>query len=229
LLAAFYGAQTDIWSLLDGKLLYSLPGDSIDFSPDGRVLVSAASVDPGWRIHLYEAQSGKLIKDWPGERAAFLPDNRLALEQNGAIRIYDPSTGKVPYVFNGRFPAFSQDGTLIALLYYDQVEIHRFSDGKLLHRLPGDFADVDRFELRFAPDGQSLAGDAYWAFCCAGSASRLSLWGMTDGVLLRDIPFEGQFSFSPDGSLLAVAGNGFQIWNTADGSVRFDLKEITIQ
>jgi WD40 repeat protein len=150
------------------------------------------------------------------------------LEDDGAIRIYDPSTGKVPNVFNGRFSAFSPDGKLTALLYYNQVEIHQTNDGKLLHRLQGNFVDVDRFNLRFAPDGQSLAGYAYWSYCCAGYDGRLSLWRVLDGALLREMPFIGRFDFSPDGKALAVADNGLQIWNTTDGSVRIDLKEIII-
>jgi WD40 repeat protein len=153
LLAVFYGdTQLDVWDLVNGKFLYTIPAAlSMDFSPDGRLIAAVTIADNVWRIQLHEARTGTLIKDWPGQRAVFLPDNRLALENNAAIRIYDLSTDKVSNFFNGRFPAFSPDGALIALLYYDQVEIHRLSDGKLLHRLQGNFADVDRFELRFAP------------------------------------------------------------------------------
>lgn len=230
LLAVFYGdRQIDIWDLVDGKFLYSLSAVAMmDFSPDGHFIATVSIVDKIWLIQLHEAQTGKLLKDWAGERAVFLPDNRLALESNGAIRIYDPSTGKVPHVFNGRFPAFSSDGQLIALLYYNQVEIHRIKDAKLLHRLQGNFVNVDSFNLRFAPDGQSLAGYAYWSYCCAGYAGSLSLWRVADGALLRGTPFVGRLNFSPDGRSLAVVNHGLQIWNTADGSVRIDLKEITI-
>ncbi len=232
LLAVIYegiGKQIDIWNMVNSKFLYTLPAESIEFSPNGNLIAVVMNSEEISHIQLYEAQTGNPLKDWIGERVVFLPDNRLALEMNGAIRIYDPSTGKVPNVFNGRFPAFSPDGSFIALLYYDRIEIHRITDGKLIHKLQGDFEDVYSFNLRFAPNGQTLVGYAYWRYCCAGDGGKLSLWRVKDGALIKDVPFIGSFNFSPDSSSLAVASsNGLQIWNTLDGSVRANLKKITI-
>lgn len=231
LLAVSYGdSQTSYWDLSDGKFLFSLSEVlSMDFSPDGQRIAAVSVEDYVWHIRLYEAPTGTLLKEWSGQRAVFLPDNRLALESEGTIRIYDPTTDKVPHFFNGRFPAISPDGKLIALLHYDRVEIYQIDEGKLLHRLPGNFADVDRFDLRFAPDGESLAGYSYWSYCCAGYAGRLSLWRVADGSVLREVPFAGAFNFSPDGRSLAVADNGLQVWDATDGSVRVDLTAITLR
>lgn len=211
--------NTGVWRLADRKLLYTLQGASLGFSADSRLIITTGSeADP--YIHLYDVQTGKLLQNWAGERAVFLSATRLVVETSGAIRVYDLSTGKVPYAFSGKYAAFSPDGQFVAMLFYDRVEVREVETGKLLHTLDGNFVGVDSLNLRFAPDGQTLAGSAYWSYCCGGGAGALSLWRVMDGALIKATNTAGNFYFSPDGKSLIVTGQGVQIWNTSDGSIR---------
>ncbi len=215
LFAVFYSGAVDVYRMSDGALLYTLSATAVHFSADGRLMVITNISDGFPRIELYEAQTGKLLQDWAGERAMFSTANQLAVENKGAIRIYDLSTGKVPYAFNGKYPVFSPDGKYIAFLYPDHIEIRSTINGKLLHKLDGVLGGDDDVTLHFAPDGQTIAISAYRGACCGGGMSRLSLWNVADGTLIKD-ERGGDFYFSPDGKTVDF---GSQILNTSDGSV----------
>ena len=229
------GRNTDFWQMRDGQYLYSILSGPVDFSPDESLMVIVPNSDNKPHIELYETATGRQLRKWAGERAVFLPDGRLAVETKGAIRVYDLSDGTVTAAFSGRFAGFSSHGRLISLLYRDRVEIRQVADGKLLHTFQetytfeGNFEDVESLELRFSPDGRSLAANAYWTFCCGGTASTLLLWQVENGALLQKFRDPAGFDFSPDGSSLAVASsNHLEIWNTLDGSIRSKLDSILI-
>jgi len=229
LAVTYYAGQLDFWRMEDSKLIYSLEAESVVFSPNSELIAAGSDLDKNPHIGIYETQTGNLLKDWVGKRAEFLNDNHLAVETNNAVRIYDLTSGKVPYAFSGKYVAFSPDEQLVALLNGAWVEIYQVATGKLLYRLGGDLNNVDYINLRFAPDSQTLLGYAYWSFCCAGWQHKLSLWRVDNGALIKEVRTFYDYDFSPDGNSLAItSNNGLQILNTLDGSVRIELKEITI-
>jgi WD40 repeat protein len=220
----YYGGQLDVWRMSDGQLLYTTEADSVDFSSDSRLMVITVNSDEKRRIKLYEAQTGKLLRDWAGQRAVFLPNDQLAVETYGAIRIFDLTTGKAPYAFNGKFPTFSPDGQFIAFLSTSHIEIRRIADGKLLYKLDKDLGEVDDITLHFAPDGETISIYTYRGACCGGGSSTSSLWNVADGTLIKD-GRGARFTFSSDGRTVALpADMGLHILNTSDGSVQADVE-----
>jgi len=219
--------QIGVWRWADGQLLYTLQGESIDFSANSHLMVTCPNLsNENPRIYLYNAQTGELLHDRPGEWATFLPDDRLAVGAGGAVRIFDLSTGKVPNAFNGNYVAFSPDGKFMTMLLYNKLWIYRTSDGELVSKPEGDFEGIDSLALGFSPDGQTLAGYAVWIYCCGGSDTLLSLWRVTDGALIRKekTNHTWAFAFAPDSRSLAA---GLQIWDTSDGSTRTTLDGFT--
>lgn len=229
LFAAIYGGygQLDVYRMSDGQLLYTLEAESVDFSSDSRLMVITANLDEKPRIELYDVQTGELLRNWAGEFAVFLPTGQLAVENRGTIRIYDLATGKAPYAFNGKHLAISPDGQFMAFLSTSRVEIRRVADGKLLGKLSEDLGWVDDITLHFAPDGQTIAVRAYKGYCCAGYTGNLSLWHTMDGALIKSIRSVGNFFFSMDSKSVAVTGEGLQIWDTSDGSIRATVDGLT--
>jgi hypothetical protein len=229
LTVSYYGDKFDIWQMNNGKLLYSLQGQSLVFSPNSHLIAVKTYLNHNMHIQLYEAETGFILNDWIAERAVFLSDDQLVVETEGATRVYDLASGKVLHAFNGRYAAFSSNGNLIALLYFDRIEVRQVADSKLVVKIEGNFHNVDDFDMRFSPDGKTLLGYAYWAFCCAGWEHRLFLWRADTGSLIKETGNFTFYSFSPDGGSLALTtANGLEIWNTADGLVRVKLSEIAV-
>jgi WD40 repeat protein len=216
--------QIGVWRLADGKLLYTLQGENIDFSTNSRMLVTYPDLSSeDLHISLYDAQTGSLLREWQGGWAMFLPDDRLAVETNGALRVFDISSGKVLRAFNGTHADFSPDGEYAALLFSNRVWIYKVSDGELVSTPIGDLAGIDRLTLSFSPDGQTLAGYAVWTDCCGGADNQLFLWRVADGALIRK-ENRWTFAYAPDGRSLVA---GAEIWDTSDGSTRTTLDGFT--
>jgi WD40 repeat protein len=95
--------------------------------------------------------------------------------------------------------------------------------------------EVRRFEawrgklmcLTFSPDGQLLAGSEEKE----QEDSRVGIWDVNTGGLLRELPIDGRrvpsVAFSPDGKLLATAdvwNNTTQLWDIPSGKLRATLR-----
>jgi WD40 repeat protein len=219
-----------LWNLAEGKVAKEFlePATAkyvrwTAFSPDGKSL-AACGTDK--TVTIRNVATGKLQRTLRGHTAlvhsvAFSPDGtRLASGSfDRSIRFWDVQTGESLAVLEGheaevRMVAFAPDGKLLlstsedktARLWdtetFEQVTVMRGHEGWVLCGA-------------FAPDGRQVvtAGKTSGGRC----------------VLLRDVPsgdwgdmrlFPSQtseiysVSFSPDGSMLAIAGgfDNFQIW-----------------
>src|SRR5439155_22707737 len=95
--------------------------------------------------------------------------------------------------------SFSQDGRLLASVNnYGVIRIWQVATGTVIYTLPFSLAPG---RVGFSPDGRILVTSA------AHNGERISeiflVWDVGTGHLLRslDVPGQGAFAFSPDGTL----------------------------
>jgi WD40 repeat protein len=162
----------------------------MDFSPDGKFLVSSYGGIPG------TLKDG----DW-GSHLTF--DN----SSPGAVVIWDAATGKELRRLKGLrgyvWPyqtVFSHDGKLVAAACGNWgVQVWDATTGEPRLRLPGRERD-ETASLAFSPDGRRLF--------TAGSRN-VDLWDMASGRQLLTLRDEAHgLALSPDGTCLAVGGRG---------------------
>ena len=194
------------------------------FSPDGTRLACGDSMG----IRLSENPSGRPVRRFDGrwDSFAFVDGGKRLATAGDNLVLWDLANGKeVGCTFlNGRLrhPTFSPDGKLLAgidregsLLLLDtatgkgskQLEASQ----KLSHE-PGK-PRLSR-NIAFSPAGNLLA-------LANGSDSRVFLWDLGNGNLLRTLPGHQQpaaVEFSPDGRRLAVGDEGaIALWEVPAG------------
>jgi WD40 repeat protein len=181
-----------LWRVSDGSLVHTLKGhtdgvQSLALSPDGTLLASGSR---DRTVKLWRIEDGSLVRTISG-------------------------------LFIGRVlrVAFSPDGSLFAMAD-DRcfVQIRRTNSGVLWHTLaqPNCFArlegTVSAWGLTFSQDGEYLlAGES--RPCCGGS---LQQWEVDEyrppaTLLDYDLRFR-DLTYSPDGSMLAVAFDGSPVF-----------------
>jgi WD40 repeat protein len=178
---------------------------------------------------LYDPSSGQMVGLAPGYWPAISPDGRLAVTLAGAqaliTRLADLTTqatlatgGRLPQQNNTNTYAFSRDNRFVALVV----------DGP-------PALNVLVFDAATGAVVTTVAGGAPIALATtAGGAGRLAgaidqvttrVWSIPDGTPLFDIDRATAVDFSPDGSLIAAAGDdGIRIFAAATGVLRETLR-----
>jgi WD40 repeat protein len=212
-----------LWDAATGKLLWALEDTcgvithTIAFSPDGKMLAS----NKEGMLGLWQASTGKKLRDleggntgWEGS-AAFSPDGKelaLGTDNDAAIRIFDPATGKLNRKITGHEKAavvvvYSKDGKLLASASKDKTaRIWDAATGKELHRFqePEEVEDV-----ALSPDGKLLATKTH---------KTIRLWDVASGKEVHRFEYSSpehrSVAFSPDGKVLGSDG---VLWDAATG------------
>lgn len=207
---------------------HTYPILSIDYSPDGARILSAAldgtakiwEVDSRREVFTLKGHNGAL------HAAVFSPDGTLAASASAdkTVKIWDARTGRELRTLAGhggavRDCAFSPDGALLASCSGDGgIRVWDLArGGKEVLVLKGHEDAV--LEIAYSPDGNSFAS------CSADKTLRL--WDSGSGGERWVARAAGSFrsvSFSPDGKRIAASeGNIVRIVDADDGNTLLEL------
>jgi serine/threonine protein kinase/WD40 repeat protein len=204
--------------------------NTVDFSSDGRWLVSAGSVD----VRLWEVATGKLVASWPGQgaHAWFRPRHRELLTSTATgVQRSKPAhaTGEA---FHFQTPELllpgnpKQNGTLCCWS----------NDGRwLAFRQPGQTtvivqnAEDASKQVTLGPHPRvryvALSPDARWLATGPWQGESIRVWEVATAKTVWELPCAmGSLTFSPDGRWLATGTvKECRLWRTGTwepGSVR---------
>ncbi|HRK95360.1 MAG TPA: hypothetical protein PK694_03475, partial [Rhodospirillales bacterium] len=209
-----------LWQVATGDNIRTLRGSadlasSVDFSPDGRTLVTGLMN----AAQVWEVATGNEIGAFHGHEGlvwsvAFSPDGRTlaTASMDNTARLWDVASGREIAVIRGHSSsvtavAFSPDGRTLATASDDKTaRLWEVQTGKEVAVLRGHASSVT--SVAFSPNGSTLATG------CSDSTARL--WEVSTraaiGVLSGHDGEVSSIAFSPDGRTLATGSQ--------DGTVR---------
>jgi len=184
----------------------------VEFSPDGKALVSVAGNNSDFAIRLWEVGSGLPVRSLQGHTSivwgvAFSPDGKMlaSASKDGTAKVWDWRSGELLESLN--FPsevtsvAFSPDSQTLAVGGVDgspnaAVWTYSVASWQPLMTLT-EFWNIPA--MAYSPDGSLLVG--------GGTSRNVRVWRTSDGVPMFILYHSGQVSsvtISPDGSKIAT-------------------------
>jgi WD40 repeat protein len=194
-------------------------GESLAFSPDGRLLASGSS----WNdtVKLWDVANGQELRTLSGHSVVFSPDGRLLafVTNDGTVSLWDVEAAQEVRTLRGhtnavRSVTFSLDGRLLASASGDHtVKLWDVETGQEVHTLGGHTDWVG--SVAFSPDGHLRASGSW--------DNTVKLWDVATGQEVRTLRGHTasvrSVAFSPDGHLLASGSedNTVKLWDVATG------------
>lgn len=227
---------------------------TIDFSPDGKYLVSGSSDK---NIKLWEVGTEREIRTFVApdmvDFVAFSSDGKslLSLESKGGVKLWDVKTGKeIRTLHKEGTPliavaaAFSPDGATLAAvgaqdeksgkdLTFKNIQLLDIKTGREMKIFKGHISSVHT--IAFSPDGKYLAsGSATLKQDKAKKDNTVRLWNVKTGKEIHR--FVGHTKgvtkvvFSPDGRFVASIGEDRNIffWDIKTGKMAKSLSGFPI-
>jgi len=207
--------QIKIWRIADSALIRTIQNNNFGYtndiavSPDGQSFVTGHG-------SVYCAPNGGCYPDRPGQFKWDFSSGNLQNSEN------DP--GGLVYAID-----YSPIGNLIAAgTGYNntgEIRIYNAVDFTFVRTLAGHYLETNGVE--FTNDGQKLVS--------GGHDGKVKIWNVSDGMLIRTLDhgtylnggWDVQVAISPDGQLLASAGQGdnitIKIWRISDGQLLHTL------
>lgn len=206
---------------------------SLDFSPDGRLLVGTCGIN---QVPIWDVQSGFLLRtlyDHPEQivTCAFSPDGKSIAcgGFDNTITFWDSGTGEKLSDFASHTSpvwdvAFSLDGKkLVSCSLQDNVRLWDIEKGEMLWSYEGENGYMSGYlSVAYSPSGDIVAyGNRRGAY--VGTIDVLS----GQNLIKLDEPRNaiGDMAFSPSGVYLAAGtdDNTIYIWNTVDYQLAMNL------
>lgn len=188
--------------------------NSIDWSPDGTEIVSAAE---DGQLLVWDHSNGKRsrgLPKWPVAvscvRYSPTGDKLAVVDVDGVLAVLIPASGETlartrAHDGNVRMVSFSPDGTLLATASTNDGHLRVFDAATLERKLDiGSHGQVN--SVGFFDDGKRLAS--------CGSDKRIRLWDIKSAEQVKEIHLDGirNITVSPDGASLVA--------NTSYGQLR---------
>lgn len=210
-----------VWKAESGELLQTFSGhagwvSSVQFSPDGQLLLSADHRDVFfWEVSEEERADGPPVGG--STPAVFSPDGQLVAAAHGPFGtgLWQLSSGTRVAAFEGSEPralTFLPDGSTLATAHSDPdgrcVKLWSVLEGTLLNRIvvrqgteaPGT---ATMWPLACSPDGSLLVTGHF--------GKRITIWDARSAKLLAELTCESPpyaAAFSPDSRAIAIGHNG---------------------
>ena len=217
-----------LWNLRD-RILTTFSGhtdkvNSVTFSPDGETLASGSD-DRTFKV--WDISGEQIIAtlehipivDRPASivtSVTFSPDgNTLATAGYQTVKFWDVSDWAESATLDHddwvSAIVFSPDGERLASVDGKEIKIWNVATQTVATTLTADADWVGA--IAFSPDSET--------FAAAGASGHITLWSVSDWAIFGSINAYGAVSdlaFSPDGKILASAGNGVRLWSVKTGA-----------
>ena len=219
-----------IYNAHTGKELDFLTGPmegikSIDFSPDGKIIVSGSK---DGTVRLWDTTTGKHLRTlrehlWDVNSVCFSPDGKMIASGSvyGTLRLWNATTGKHLKKLRGHTASinsvcFSPDGEMILSGSGDgTVRLWNTTTRKHLKKLGRSWGNAVS-SVYFSPDGKIIA--------CLNIYGVIELLDATTkkhlGTLQEDNGEINSMSFSPDGKMIVSGSRDgkVRLWSASDVS-----------
>ena len=209
---------------------------AIDFSPDGRHIVSASGPAMGKSpkdntVRIWDAVTGetlKVLRDHADtvEAVTYSPkgDKIISGSRDGTVRLWDPQTGQVLQTLTGHTDrvtsvSCSPDGSQIASGSWDgMIKFWNAATSECLKTLSGHPGGINA--LDYSPRGDRIVS--------GGRDNTLKVWDTATGKLIKAFEGHGEIlavAFSPDGRriLIGSASGMLEAWDAATGDNLFSI------